>query len=242
MKLTDFECLVGGLPKVKKWPFNYKAPFSPIDVIEEYTRPARYVENGKIIIKPAMSDIEHVEIEGVGTLETFNSDGLRSIIYTMPHIPNMKEKTMRYPGHIEKILALRDAGFLSTEKLAIQNAEIIPLEFTSKILFNEWKLGEFEEEITVMHVSVTGEENGIRKKITYSLHDEYNKNTNTSSMARTTGYTATAAVELILEKKFTEIGVFPPELVSVTEERFVHFLNYLKERGVIYKKSEINLV
>ncbi len=46
MKLSDFECLVGGLPKVKKWPFCYKAPFSPIDVIEEYTRPARYVEHG----------------------------------------------------------------------------------------------------------------------------------------------------------------------------------------------------
>ncbi|WP_456376061.1 saccharopine dehydrogenase C-terminal domain-containing protein, partial [Lutibacter sp.] len=53
LKLTDFECLVGGLPKVKKWPFSYKAPFSPIDVIEEYTRPARYVENGHIVVKEA---------------------------------------------------------------------------------------------------------------------------------------------------------------------------------------------
>ena len=53
MKLTDFECLVGGLPKVKKWPFCYKAPFSPVDVIEEYTRPARYIENGEMItIRP----------------------------------------------------------------------------------------------------------------------------------------------------------------------------------------------
>ena len=92
MKIADFECLVGGLPKVKKWPFNYKAPFSPMDVIEEYTRPARYVENGNIVTKPAMSDIEHIEMDGVGTLETFNSDGLRSIIFTMPHIQNMKEK------------------------------------------------------------------------------------------------------------------------------------------------------
>ena len=68
MKLTDFECLVGGLPKVKKWPFYYKAPFSPVDVIEEYTRPARYVENGGVVVKPALSDIEHIEMENVGTL------------------------------------------------------------------------------------------------------------------------------------------------------------------------------
>ncbi len=98
LKLTDFETLVGGLPKVKKWPFNYKAPFSPIDVIEEYTRPARYVENGNIIVREPLTDCEYVDFDKVGTLESFNSDGLRSILFTMPHIKNMKEKTLRYPG------------------------------------------------------------------------------------------------------------------------------------------------
>ncbi|OFY82186.1 MAG: saccharopine dehydrogenase [Bacteroidetes bacterium RIFCSPLOWO2_12_FULL_35_15] len=239
MKLTDFECLVGGLPKVKKWPFNYKAPFSPIDVIEEYTRPARYVENGEIITKPAMSDVEHIEMEGVGTLETFNSDGLRSIIFTMPHIKNMKEKTMRYPGHIEKVLALRDSGFFSKEPVKINGVDIVPLDFTSKILFNEWKLGDTEEEITVMRVTVTGTENGVEKKISYHLYDEYNKETQTSSMARTTGYTCTAAVELVLKNLFSEKGVFPPELVGKHEVCFNHFMDHLKERGVNYRKEEM---
>ena len=241
MKLTDFECLVGGLPKVKKWPFNYKAPFSPMDVIEEYTRPARYVENGKIITKPAMSDIEHIEMAGVGTLETFNSDGLRSIIFTMPHIQNMKEKTMRYPGHIEKVLALRDSGFLSKEPIQLNGVDIVPLDFTSKVLFSDWKLGETEEEITVMRVTVVGDENGVTKKITYHLYDEYNKETQTSSMARTTGYTATAAVELLTANLFSEKGVFPPELVGKHETCFNHFISYLKERGINYRKEELIL-
>ena len=109
MTLTDFECLVGGLPKVKKWPFAYKAPFSPVDVIEEYTRPARYVENGNEIVREALTDCEYVDFEEVGTLESFNSDGLRSIIKTMPHIPNMKEKTLRYPGHAGRHLPGRSA-------------------------------------------------------------------------------------------------------------------------------------
>jgi len=241
MQLTDFECLVGGLPKVKKWPFNYKAPFSPVDVIEEYTRPARYVENGQVITKSAMSDIEHIEMNGVGTLESFNSDGLRSIIFTMPNIPNMKEKTLRYPGHIEKVLALRDSGFLSKEPIKINGVDITPLEFTSKILFSEWKLGETEEELTVMRVSVQGTEKGVEKKITYYLHDEYDAITQTSSMARTTGYTATAAVNLFLEGLFTEKGVFPPELVGKHEACFNYFISYLKERKVIYRKEELIL-
>ncbi len=141
MKLTDFECLVGGLPKVKKWPFCYKAPFSPVDVIEEYTRPARYVENGEVITREALTDCEYLDFDALGTLESFNSDGLRSIIYTMPHIPNMKEKTLRYPGHVEYIKVLKESGFFSKEAIDLNEVKISPLEFTSKVLFNEWKLG-----------------------------------------------------------------------------------------------------
>ena len=150
LKLTDFECLVGGLPKIKKWPFNYKAPFSPMDVIEEYTRPARYVENGQVITREPLTDCEFVEFDSVGTLESFNSDGLRSIIHTMAHIPNMKEKTLRYPGHVEYIRVLKESGFFSPDAINVKGKKVSPLEFTSQLLFNEWKLGVEEEEFTVM--------------------------------------------------------------------------------------------
>ena len=148
MKVASFECLVGGLPKVKKWPFCYKAPFSPIDVIEEYTRPARYVENGVEIVREPLTDCEYVEFDGVGTLESFNTDGLRSIIHTMSHIPNMKEKTLRYPGHVEYIMALKQSGFFSKQEIEFGGRHVRPLDFTSKVLIDEWKLGEEEEELT----------------------------------------------------------------------------------------------
>ncbi len=238
LKLTDFECLVGGLPKRKKWPFSYKAPFSPIDVIEEYTRPARYVENGKMIVREPLTDCEYVEFDRVGTLESFNSDGLRSIIFTMPHIPNMKEKTLRYPGHIEYVRVLKESGFFSREKISVNGADIIPLDFTCRILFNEWKLGENEEEITVMRVTLIGEnQSGKTEKVVCNLHDEYNASTGTSSMARTTGYTATAAANMVLEGLFAEKGVFPPELIGKHEHCFNFILNYLKDRGINYDIS-----
>lgn len=239
LTLTDFDCLVGGLPKIKKWPFSYKAPFSPIDVIEEYTRPARYVENGVMVTKDALTDCEFVNFDGVGTLESFNSDGLRSLIFTMPHIKNMKEKTLRYPDHIEYIKVLKESGFFNEEKISINGNEISPLDFTSKILFNEWKLGDTEEEITVMRITLKGANNkGEQKTIVYNLHDEYCTKTNTSSMARTTGYTATAAANLFLDGLFEEKGVFPPELVGKHENCFNYILNYLKERNVHYIKEE----
>ncbi len=238
LKITNFECLVGGLPKSKKWPFNYKAPFSPIDVIEEYTRPARYIENSKLVTREALSDVELVDFETIGTLESFNSDGLRSLIHTMPHIPNMKEKTLRYPGHIEYIQVLKKSGFFDTNKIEIHGTKISPLDFTNKILFKEWFLEDNEEEVTVMKITMKGiNENGESERVIYNLHDEFCQKTQTSSMARTTGYTATAAAHLILNKLFNEKGVFPPELVGKHKVCFDFVLEYLKDRNVNYVKS-----
>lgn len=238
MKVDTFKCFVGGLPKVKKWPFNYTAPFSPMDVIEEYTRPARYVENGELIVREALSDIELMEFDGIGTLEAFNSDGLRSIIQTMPHIPNMIEKTLRYPGHCEYISVLKKSGFFDETPILMNGKEISPLEFSSKILFKEWFLGD-QEELTVMRVIVEGEKEGKRQKVVYDLHDVYDLETGISSMSRTTGYTATAAANMFLDGLWNEKGIFPPELIGKKKACFDYVLNYLKDRGVIYKISKV---
>jgi lysine 6-dehydrogenase len=232
--VENFECFVGGLPKTRKKPFEYKATFSPIDVIEEYTRPARLKENGQIVTMPALTGRENLSFGEVGTLEAFNTDGLRSLLFTMPHIPNMKEKTMRYPGHVELIIALKQAGFFNKNEIEIGGAKFSPLQFTSKILIKDWKLESEEEELTVMKVIVEGEKN----RVEYDLLDYYDPKTKTSSMSRTTGYTCTAAVNLIAKGLFKEKGVFPPELVGKSKQCFDFILNYLKERGVIWKKVE----
>ncbi len=233
MKVDAFECYVGGLPKERKPPFEYKAPFSPVDVIQEYIRPARLVEKGTIVTRPALSERERMNFDEVGELEAFNTDGLRSLLFTMNHIPDMKEKTLRYPGHIELIIALKQAGFFDTTPLRIKEVDISPLDFTSKLLVNEWKLDAEEEEFTVMKVIIKGE----GKTIEYNLLDRYDAITKTSSMARTTGYTCTAAVNLIASGLFTEKGVFPPELIGNRKECFDFVINYLKERKVIWKKG-----
>ncbi len=238
MHITDFEFMVGGLPKIRIKPFEYKAPFSPIDVIEEYTRPARMMENGQIVTKPALSEQELIDFEALGTLESFNTDGLRSILYTMAQIPNMKEKTLRYPGHIDLIKALIKGGFFNTEKLNIGGLEISPLDFSSKILMNQWKSEPTEDEFTIMRIIMKGILNGLPKTIEYNLFDSYDPITQLSSMSRTTGYTCTATLHLIMNGLFTEKGVYPPELVGKNEICFQFVINYLKERNVNYNVKE----
>jgi len=238
MKVQSYECLVGGLPVVREWPYEYKAVFSPIDVIEEYIRPARYVQNGAVVTREALSDPELVHFDGVGSLESWNSDGLRSLINTMPDIPNMIEKTLRYPGCVEYLRVLRESGFFSYDEVEVKGVKIRPVDITAKLLFPKWKLKPGEEEFTVMRIRIQGEANGKMKCYEYNLLDRTNRDTDTLSMARTTGYTCTAAVNLVLEGKFSARGISPPEFLGEDESNFLYVLNYLKDRGVMYRVSE----
>lgn len=240
MKIDSYLCLVGGLPRERVWPWEYKAPFSPCDVIEEYVRPARYRENGALVVRPALSDPEPIDFNGIGTLEAWNSDGLRSLLFTMSDVPNLKEKTMRYPGHIEKVRVLREAGFFSSEAMDFGGYALSPLQMTERILFREqnWKLGAKQAEFTVMRVVIRGEENGRPAEYVYDLFDEYDAASDTSSMARTTGYACTAAVRQLADGLYARPGLSPAEYLGEDEACFRAMLAYLRDRRVVYSCSE----
>ncbi|MFN4217783.1 MAG: saccharopine dehydrogenase C-terminal domain-containing protein [Candidatus Bipolaricaulia bacterium] len=234
MTVESYECLVGGLPVKRSWPYQYKAPFSPIDVIEEYTRPARLVVDGKLVIREALSDPEYIEFDEIGTLEAFNTDGLRTLLKTMK-IPNMREKTLRYPGHIEYMKVLRETGFFSKEPIEIHGIQIRPLDVTAKLLFPKWRLEPDEPEFTIMRVTIEGIENGQRKEYVYELFDRFDSKTKTSSMARTTGYTCTAVATLVLEGIFSQKGIIPPEYIGTDERCFHTIMEYQRKRNISYK-------
>lgn len=232
--VTAFECLVGGLPVIRSWPYEYKAGFSPIDVIEEYTRPARYVKGGQVVTFPALSEPELLEFEGLGTLESFNTDGLRSIIQSFPQIPDMKEKTLRYPGHIEKMRLLRETGLFGKAPIQVGAALVSPLELTTALLFPMWEMREGDEDFTVMRVTVEGVQNGQPVRRRFDLLDRYDPATRTTSMARTTGYTCTAAVRLLAGGGYTHKGISPPELVGQQPGAWDFIRQDLARHGVVF--------
>ncbi|MCC6637281.1 MAG: saccharopine dehydrogenase NADP-binding domain-containing protein [Ignavibacteriaceae bacterium] len=230
--VSFLECMVGGLPAERKYPFQYKAPFSPVDVLEEYTRTARVKENGRIVTREALSGSEFVDFEGIGTLEAFYTDGLRSILNTLD-VPDMRELTLRYPGHIDLIKALRHVGFFSEDEIDIKGVKLKPRDFSAKLLFKDWKLGNSEPEFTVMRLKSKRKINGEEVEFSQTLLDRYDEASGVSSMSRTTGYTCTAGAGLILNGIFTEKGCFPPELIGMKDECFSFVLDHLKERNII---------
>lgn len=242
-KLTrtdSFLCYVGGLPCKREWPFEYKVVFSPFDVIEEYTRPARFVEHNQVVTRTALSDVELLDFPEIGTLEAFNSDGLRTLMDTL-EIPNMKEKTLRYPGHAEKMRLLRETGFFNKTPLEINGTTISPLEFTGQLLFPQLQLKPEEADFTVMKIILEGELNQQKLRYEYDLFDRFDRTTQTTSMARTTGYTAAVMARLVLDNTFQRSGVSPLEIVGKEEPAYQKLMAGLAERNVVYHESMTKL-
>ncbi|MEL7059786.1 MAG: saccharopine dehydrogenase C-terminal domain-containing protein [Acidobacteriota bacterium] len=240
-RVDRFVCYVGGLPIARRLPWQYKAPFSPIDVLAEYTRPARLREDGRLIERPALGGVETIEIESLGTLEAFETDGLRTILRTS-EVPTLVEKTLRYPGHRDRIELLRDAGFLDEHPVELPSGvKVVPLELAAALLFPQWQLEDGEPELTAMRLVVEGIRDGRRQRETLDLLDRTDRTTGTSSMARTTGYTATAVARVVADGLWTEPGVAALEHLGRDEAIHQRVLEDLEARGVVFERRVLSL-
>jgi lysine 6-dehydrogenase len=227
----QIDIYVGGLPAERTWPYEYKAGFAPHDVIEEYTRPARLMEHGRVVVKEALTEAELLEFPGIGTLEAFNTDGLRTLLHTLP-VPDMREKTMRYPGHIELMRVLRATGFFEKTPIEVAGVKVRPLDVTASLLFPKWTFGPGEADLTVMRVSAWGKQAGERVMLSWDLFDRYDPATDTRSMSRTTAFPATIVARMIASGRLARPGVYPPE-VPAREPGFLdEVLVELARRGV----------
>jgi lysine 6-dehydrogenase len=206
---------VGGLPVDPQPPFFYKAPFAPADVIEEYTRPARLVRGGAVITLPALSEPEDIGVPGVGTLEAFNTDGLRSLVDTV-RAEAMVERTLRYPGHLAAMRTLADAGLFDTTPVAAGAQMVSPRALTSALLFPRWQYAQGECDLTVLRVQVDGyaaDGSGVARQ--WLMVDRQHPGDALSSMARTTGCPAAITARWIADGTVSAPGVHPPERLGL---------------------------
>ena len=235
--IKELKIFAGGLPKNPVPPFNYKAFFSPVDVIEEFIRPARLMENGKIVEKPAMSDLEQINFPEVGELEAFNTDGLRTLLRTLK-IADMSEKTLRYPGHVALMSFLKEVGYLSPEQISIGDRLISPLEVTTEVLISNWQLEAGEQDLSVLRVIASGVKENKEATVQYDLLDHYDTSTNITSMARTTGFTTSITALAIAEGLITDSGVLTLEELGQNPSIFEFYENELIKRNIKLTRTE----
>ncbi len=228
---------VGGLPFRRVPPWEYRIVFSATDVIEEYTRPARLVEDGQIVTRPALSEVTRFDVPGVGTLEGFLTDGLRTVLKTVK-ARNLREQTLRWPGHAEKMRLLRDSGFLHDEPVEAGGARVAPRAVAEALLFAQWKRPDGEEEFTVLRVESRGSRAGRPVRLVHDLFDRTDVKTGATSMARTTGFPCVIAAKLLASGSLLDPGVLPLELLGTRPDLFAAFVDGLAARGVSFKETE----
>jgi lysine 6-dehydrogenase len=235
--IDDVRILVGGLPVDRTRPFGYAILFSATDVIEEYTRPARVVEEGRVVTRPALSGVEAVEVPGIGTLEGFLTDGLRTLLATVP-ARSMVEKTLRYPGHADAMRALRESGFFDSRPIEAGGASVSPRAVTERLLSGAWKLREGEEEFTYLRVSVAGRDaSGLVKTSVFELLDRPGRGGAATSMARTTGFPCSVAAAMLARGQYRDPGVRPLELLAADPGASLLFLEGLRARGLNFQET-----
>lgn len=228
---------VGGLPRERRWPFQYKAGFAPSDVIEEYTRPTRLVENGKIVIREALTEPEWLDFSGLGTLEAVNTDGLRSLAYTLK-VPNMKEKTLRYPGHYDLMRVFKETGLFSEVEIDVGGKRVKPRDVTAAVMFPKWTYEPGEEDLTVMRISVEGTRGGKRVRSTWDLVDFYDKASKATSMSRMTALPCTTVARMIASGELKKPGVVPPEFLGAMPGMLDRVMKELAAKSVVYTRRE----
>jgi lysine 6-dehydrogenase len=228
---------VGGLPLRPRPPWDYCSVFSPTDVIEEYTRPARVVEGGVVATKPALSEVAPFEAAGVGMLEGFLSDGLRTVLATVK-AKNLCERTLRWPGHAEKMRLLREAGFFSGTPIEAGGVRVSPRAVTEALLFSQWKRRPDEEEFTVLRIESTGLRAGTPTRLVHGLFDRTDPKTGATSMARTTGLPCVIGVHLLASATFRAPGVHPLENLGRDTRLWDVFVEGLAGRGIAFTEEE----
>jgi saccharopine dehydrogenase-like NADP-dependent oxidoreductase len=225
------EILVGGLPERRTWPYEYKAAFAPRDAIEEYTRPARMREHGREVVYDALSGCELVDLPGIGTLEAFHTDGLRTLLQTLD-VPNLREKTMRYPGHAALMKVLRDTGFFGEAPIDLDGTKVVPLALTEALLFPQWQYDPDEADLTVLRVEAHGRPGGTPTTLRWDMLDRRDAASGLRSMSRTTAFPATLVARLVAAGRFTRPGVHPPEVLGAQPGILDEVLAGLRARGI----------
>ena len=145
----------------------------------------------------------------------------------------MIEKTLRYPGCVEYLKVLRESGFFSYDEIDVNGHKIRPIDMTAKLLFPKWKMKEGDKDFTVMRIIIKGFENDKQVQYQYNLLDKFKDDT--ISMARTTGFTCTAVANLVINQKYNQVGISPPEFLG---NHFKEIKDYLEKRGVKYKMTK----
>lgn len=219
---------VGGLPRRPRPPLNYALVFSANGLVNEYSEPCEVLHGGRPAMVRPLADLETLRFPPLGRLEAFNtSGGVSTLVRTLRgKVRELDYKTIRYPGHCEKVRLLLDLGLASVAPVEIGGREVSPRELLIRQL--ETTLGFEQDDLVLLRVDATGTRRGRPCRIRYRLFDRADRRTGLTAMMRCTGFPAALAAFTLGRGEARRAGVLPGELAFAPG----HYLAGLRERGL----------
>jgi lysine 6-dehydrogenase len=237
----------GGIPAPEcaaDSPIKYKISWIFDRVLAVYTREARLIKNGKLLVVPGneifhQENIHEIEFGGIGSIEAYpNGDAERYVeIFDLGQgLVEMGRFALRWPGHSRfwrKMVAL---GLLDDTPVKIGNAEISSRSFLTRCLTPRLQYRKDERDLALLRVEAWGLKDGRKVKVTYDLIDYRDLESGLFAMNRTVGFTSSIGAQMILSGRITQTGVLSPAR-HVPPDAFIH---ELEARGmhIDYKIEE----
>ena len=212
----DLRLRVGGLPQYTQNALKYALTWSLDGIINQYINPCPVIRNGQMISEPALEQCESITLEGI-EYEAFNtSGGIGHLVKKRQHqIKELNYKTLRYPGHCEKI------KFLLHDLLLKEDRE------TLKTLLKK-ALPEIEQDQVILFASANGlkgqiwQEHHYYKKILPQMID----NQLWSAMQVATASSVCVVVDIILQNQTKYKGLVLHEKISYGDFMANRFASY----------------
>lgn len=229
----DVKIYCGGLPVKPRPPLGYKVVFNLEGVLGNYFGKSYVLRNGKVKLVPSFSDRETIQFGRFGTLEAVITGGATSTCpWTFQKtLRNYDYKTLRYPGHYDKIQLLKDLGLFETSKIRVNGSSVAPRDvFVAvsgpKLAFHK------DRDLLIQRVVVYGDIRGKKAEVTYDVLDYGDARTGFTSMQRTTGFSAAILLEMLAQGRVAQTGFVPVEKAISGQL----FLQEIRRRGIDVKE------
>ncbi len=232
-RARDVKIYCGGLPVHPKPPLGYKVVFNLEGVIGNYFGKSYVLRHGRVQLVPSFSDREEIHFGRFGKLEAVITGGATSTCpWTFKHkLRNYDYKTLRYPGHYDKIQLLKDLGLLETDPIRVKGGSVVPRDVFVAVTGPKLAFSH-DRDLLIQRVVVYGELKGKRAEVTYDVLDYGDARTGFTSMQRTTGFSAAILLEMLAQGRVRPKGFVPVEKAVLGSV----FLKEIRKRGIDVKE------
>lgn len=220
-KVSELHLRVGGLPVEPLPPLDYMLLFNPAGLVNEYKERPVVIRHGKILTVEPLDELEEIEFpEPFGTLEAFNTSGGTS---TLPQsllgkVDHLDYKTIRYPGHRDKVKCMMELGLFDEEPMSVGDAEVAPRDLTERLLGE--RLPREGDDVVLLRVRAEGMIEGWERTLTYTVIDRCDPETGLTAMQRTTAFPAAIVAHMVATGVIDDRGVVTQEEVVPTGRFF----------------------